>query len=265
MNIGLIFPLLAGLTWGISSILLGKGSRELPLGTYLLLTNIMGLVFFVGGIPIPKTPQDFGLLLLITMSLLISAIAFYLSLRTEDVHVVLPFTSANSLVTLIISTVLAGEKLSLMQIVGALLTCIGAMLIAMEKPRKLKLTPAVPYLIITVLGWGTAPVIAKYLPFSAFQSTAVISLGFVIVGLAMGGRLVLEAPALLGGFLANVGLILELIGISLIGAALSGAIVPAESIVPFVYEKFVEKKHIRQHRWLGLISLMLGLALISLG
>ncbi len=273
----LIPALLAGMLWGIGSILYKYGSRYSSLSNYLLITNVSGLVFIFSFFTTPFSFSNFPLLFLLSLLFLIAAIAYYYALKSEDAHIVVPLVTLSGLFAILLACFFLNESLTTIQMIGAGMAIVGAMLVSLTDVRRFKTTPIIPLFcaFVCIVCWGLGTVLLKPLSktYTSFQITAFVSLVFVLFAILL--ELIRQkritfyqegsVASFFAGFLGNTALVFEGISVSLIGAGLTSAILPIECVLPFIYEAFVEKIHIKAHRWIGGFLIVVGLVFVFLG
>ena len=184
----LVPAFLAPLLWGLASILYKHGSRQTSLGSYLIITNISGLMFafsFFSNFQLSFFP--ISMLILLSFLLIVGSISYYMALRMEDAHVVLPLTSTSSLISVFLSIFFFHEQLSFLQLIGIICVVVGAVLVSLDDIKNMKITRSILFVFLAIIAWVCSPIITKSISptYSPYQITAFTSFMFVIVGLVL--------------------------------------------------------------------------------
>lgn len=163
MNSGILFGLGAMLAWGIMDFLAAVACRKIGDYRAFFWPQFIGFGFiifasFFFGHPV-ALDRIFWLLAVAGVLDMIGFIYFYRGLGKGLVGVVSPITSMFAAVTVVLSVIFLGEKVTVLQISSIILIIIGCFLVSTDireflKFKKAKLAEGVKEGLIAMVAWG---------------------------------------------------------------------------------------------------------------
>ena len=163
MNTGILFGLGAMLAWGIMDFLAAIACRKIGDYRAFFWPQLIGFVFiviayFFFGKPI-ALDKFFYILAFAGVLDMIGYIYFYRGLSKGLVGIVSPITSMFASVTVILSIIFLGEKVTLLQIFSIILIVIGCFLVSTDikeffNSKKTKLAEGVKEGLVAMVCWG---------------------------------------------------------------------------------------------------------------
>ncbi|MEM3421529.1 MAG: DMT family transporter [Candidatus Hadarchaeum sp.] len=165
MNIssGVLFGLVAMLSWGIADFFAARAIRRAGVFKTLVWGQAVGLlvliaVAFLVGLAVPS----FYLVIIILLAgflNVVACLAFYHGLQVGKVSIVSPVSASWVVVTVILSLAFLGENLSRSQAIGVVLTISGVFLTSFKfrdllKLRLRNLATGAQFAAISMVAWG---------------------------------------------------------------------------------------------------------------
>lgn len=303
---GLLQGLAAALCWGSTDILAAVAARRIgSLATAALaqvssFAAILVLLIADGG-SIAAVGSEIPLAAVIGVISAIAYLSFYVALRLGPVAVVSPVGSAYGAVAVVLSIALLGERPSVGQALGVVMTTLGILAIGLVLKQGARAAgfvgPGVPFVVVALLSWGLMTVGMAEL----VRGAELIPVLFVMRAVAsatvwgiVGGRLLLRrsvrrrlaerdaadgavlatvpsrrlplgavAMTLVAGLLDVTGVIVYGVGLQVGQAWLVGITSSFGPAVVFLFAVAFLGDRLRPVQWLGLAGLAVGLVLVG--
>ena len=295
MPFGLLTGLTAALFWGTLDVITALGSRVI--GSLLVtagmqsVTAVLFLVIFIAtGATIPTEPASIALAVLLGLIGAGAYLSYFTGIQFGPIAVVSGMVSAFGGLTVVLSVVIRGESLSLLQAFGAAVATVGVLLTALAFDGGLRATrfagPGVVFALVALVLFSlmaiTTDVALETMSWIQIYTIARVvnaSIGTVVLlvlarraGSALGhrpeGGPTWSNPRIVGalvlaGSLDVVGLIAFAIGLEtaptwMVGLAASfGPAVTIMVAVAFLGER------LRPVQWFGLLGILTGMVCIA--
>ena len=281
----LVFGLIAAVTIGSADLIAALTSRKVGVFRVLLGANVVAAVLAtvyvpfgpsVGQVSATEWAYLFGMSVLIILSLL----ALYKGLQIGPVAIVSPVVSASSLVAILLSVIIVGERLSIGQSLGAAATVGGVVLASMDFRQLAGVTSAVQrgamLGVVAMLSGGvwmySIGVLSQELGwFLPVYLNRVLTVALLVA--VQAGRRQSPLSGLTPGVVAAIAFvgIMETIGIfafargseqgsiSIVSAAMS-----AYPLVPIAGGLVIFRERLAQTQTLGLMMVLAGLITLGL-
>jgi len=280
--IGIIFGIIAMFGWGASDFFVTKSARGTNLFKAFLWSQIIALAIMLPVFLIFfKLPQFsfmiIGLILASGILTVIANLTFYKGLQVGKVSIIMPVESCWAIVTVLLSLTLLSEVLTGMQATGIIIILAGAILVSFKWKDLLKIkNPAigVKYAVIAAVAFGIDFVIIDILVGKIGWFLPIFFIGTITAAymLLYSGTTKRDIT-----FPKNVWLFIILVGILDTVAYLSysvgvtseyGSIVApigaASPVVAIILAKIFFKERLEMNQMIGIVSVMVGLVLVSL-
>lgn len=280
----IIFALISYFTWGIGDIFGTIATRKIGGYSTAFYNFVIWLV--VSSLYIPFALSDLNkftfqsLLISITLAFLtpIPVIAFYEGLRVGNAAVVVTITSSFAAISVLISTIFLGEKISLSQGISIVVISLGIVLTSLDlkqlKGRNFLLDRGVPYAILAMIIWGITFAFIK-IPIKQvgwFWPGYISIMGFPLVFIFMKIRKIkLIKPAkrifmslLLSSILLSIGGFSYNLGVSRGLVALVAPIASSAATLFVLLAFLIFKDPITKQQIFGIITTLIGIVLLSI-
>jgi drug/metabolite transporter (DMT)-like permease len=199
--------------------------------------------------------------------------AFFKAFESGKASILAPLCSLYVLVVVILGIVVFGEALSLMQLAGAGLVLLSALVLAFEDLRDFKLEKGVLYIALTIIGWGYYYSFIKiFIPaMGAYMSTVVLEAGvsFFVISYYLAKKKDLSPPPSLQAaliavrsFIIFLGALLYTYAVAGIGVALTSVIVAGTPLVSVPASHVLLGEKLSIHKYLAVLLIVLGLAMV---
>lgn len=267
-------------TWGIAHVLIKRGFAHLsPLQSYVLDTFVALFIwlpygFFAGGKLTDITPLLLGVFLFLG----ITSAGYYYIVEKGPVSIVIPIFSASPIVTVLLSYVFLGERLTLVQLIAIAATILGVIITTTpaKKERKVPETWVLLALFLTIV-WGLEDILVKYAVDQTGNATSIILLAFgQVIAVSLWLFLLPKKqmvpkitrryflPTLIGVILLNAGTIAYMIAMEQSLASLVGPLSNAYVVVTVLFSAIYLREKIRPIQYLGISLVTLGVILVSI-
>lgn len=296
MPFGLLTGLTAALFWGSLDVITALGSRvigslRVTAGMQSVTAVAFLAIFIATGATLPTEPQELGLAALLGLIGAGAYLSYFTGLQFGPIAVVSGMVAAFGGLTVVLSVVLRGESLSLLQAVGATIATIGVLLTALAFDGGLRATrfagPGVIFAVVALVLFSlmaiTTDVALETMSWIQIYTVARVinaSIGTIAVvvlarraGSALGHRPVdgptwsngrIVGALVLAGILDVLGLIAFATGLEtaptwMVG--LASSLGPAVTIIVAV--AFLGER-LRPIQWLGLVGILTGMVCIAI-
>ena len=296
MPVGLVLGLGAALAWGLTDVCATLGGRRLGSLRVLAASQVVGFGFvailaFARHEGLPSDPGATLMSVLVGLAGTGAYLSFFTALRIGPLAVVSPIAAAYGGLTVVLAVLLTGERLTVVQAVGALVATGGVVLAGLVFDGGIRHArvvgrgvgfAVVALVLFAVMTIGAAgPIRAVgWLPviFVGRLTSAIVSVWLLVIALRLRPTWMtplMEAPvertraalavAGLAGLLDAVGLVsfsngLEVSETWLVGLASSFG--PAVAVLVAVA---LLGERLRPTQWLGLAGIGLGLVVVAVG
>jgi uncharacterized membrane protein len=193
MEIWIIYALVAYLMWALVNIvdkfLLEKKFKDYL--SYILLAGLFQIVVFIAipftGFSMPSFEMA-AIGLVAGAMFFLSLVPYFKALSSEDATIVIPLGSLTPVLVLLISVVFLGEIFDYSKIASFMFLVFGGFVLAASdfNFRKIRFTPVLNYIILSIVMFAVATVLTKY-TFSnmpVFEGFVLLRTGAVISSLA---------------------------------------------------------------------------------
>jgi transporter family protein len=283
--LGVFFGILTMLAYGFAEIAETQAARK----TVILRSNLWGwaigsamllmifLLVFHANLP---SVSLFQAILAAVAGILgaLGYLAFYKALRTGKASVIAPISNASAVITVVLSLILLGEKILLLQILGICLIICGSVLISVRK-REAK-TPAkaysagTKYALAVMVFWGLMLFIIGFLVreigwfFPVFFSTVAAAITDLAIALSSRTNLAFPRaaarPVLIESILSTTGFLFYGLGANLAPIAIVAPIASASTFVTVVTARVFLRERPALPYMTSIAFLIAGLVLISI-
>ncbi len=279
---GIFFGIIAMMSWGASDFFVTKSARGCDPFKAFLWSQLFALVLlfaiFLIFFEIPKFSFiTAGLILASAFFTVIANMAFYKSLKAGKVSIVMPVASCWAVVTVFLSLVFLNQSLTQNHVFGVTLAIAGAVLVSFKwnDLKKLKNhSEGVNYAVIAAIAYGMDFVlidlmsneIGWFLP-TLFVGLVTACLLSVYAGIS---RRDISFPRNVWLFIVLVGILDTLAylsyssGVTSVYGAIVAPIGAASPAVSIILAKIFFKEKIEMHQEIGIISVLIGLILLSI-
>jgi drug/metabolite transporter (DMT)-like permease len=295
MPIGLVLGLGAALAWGLTDVCATFGGRRLGSLRVLVASQVVGFALLgvlavARGELVPSDPGSTLAAVLVGLAGTGAYLSFFTALRIGPLAVVSPIAAAYGGLTVVLAVLLAGERLTGIQALGAVIATGGVVLAGLVFDGGIRharivgrgvgfaVVALVLFAVMTMASAGPVRT-AGWLPVIFVARLTSASVGLVLMGVAFArpaslGPL-LEAPqapnrsawvlAGAAGLLDALGLVSFSNGLAqsetwLVGLASSFG--PAVAVLGGV---ILLRERLRPTQWLGLAGIAIGLGTVALG
>lgn len=276
---GILFGLLAMISWGISSCLAKKATDKCGAFQTVVISQTCGLIpiyiiLLFTGIQIP-TFEITAIILFTAFISTVSYLAYYKGLEIGHTSIVTPITSASSLVVFILSLIFLREKLIFNQFIGISLVIFGSLLTSFTKIKKaVKVAKGVPLGVIAMFGWGFSSLFEALIlkgigvVLTAFYLRTIIALFLITSSKIKKTKFSYPKKGILLtlfaiGILDTFGFLFFLYGIKIGLLSLVGPIGNSYAGVTVILAYFFLKEKLEKNQKIGVILLLLGIILAS--
>ncbi|MBI2596576.1 DMT family transporter [Candidatus Daviesbacteria bacterium] len=282
--LAIIFAFISYLGWGIGDILGAQTSRKIGGYSFSLYLSVIGLILSSFYIPFALadlnkfTLESLIIIIILTFLGPIPLVAFYEGLRVGNAAVVGTIASSFALVTVLLSIIFLGEKISLGQSIFISIIFLGIILSSLNlrqlKNKNILLDRGIPYAIVAMLLWGVYFTFIK-IPIKQigwFWPGYLTWLSFPIILIVMQVKRIklikpdkrVFIPLLLAALLINIGGISYNLAISE-GLVSLVAPIASSSVTLFVFLAFlIFKDPITKQQVVGVVTTLIGIVLLSI-
>jgi drug/metabolite transporter (DMT)-like permease len=296
MPIGLALGLGAALAWGLTDVCATLGGKRLGSLRVLAASQLVGFGFiailaFVRGEGLPSDPGATLAAALVGLAGTGAYLSFFTALRIGPLAVVSPITAAYGGLTVVLAVVLTGERLTVLQAVGAVVATGGVVLAGLVfdggirhvrvvgRGVGLAIVALVLFAVMTIGAAGPIRAVG-WLPviFVGRLTSAIVSVSLLVIALRLRPTWMsplMEAPAErtraalavagLAGLLDAVGLVSFSIGLEVSETWLVGLASSFGPAVAVLVAIAVLGERLRPTQWLGLAGIGLGLVVVAVG
>lgn len=271
---GLVFAVMAMLSWGLSNFIAKKAARSFSTRALLIYTApfkilpLLALILFVG-----YTTDPLYILVAAAVSLtgFFPVIFLYKALRVGKVGIIMPVANSSVIYTVLFSVIFFGEKLQTLQYIAAGLVITGTVLISLRRHTK-GLSKGVSFAFVTSLLWGVTFFLWK-IPVNVIGpilTSLIVDAGVVFWGVVLlrdrvrfdiGRRnwliMAVYGFAIIGGSLAW-SLSLSLSQVSLVAPIASSNILIATLLARVFYNE-----KLAAHQYISSILIIAGISLLA--
>jgi drug/metabolite transporter (DMT)-like permease len=286
LSFGILLGLIAVLCWGFADFFVASLLKRKEVLPVLFWSQLLGFVLFAGFAIFSNVffVPAIDLLLVLFFVGLLSAVSYvflYRALKFGHVSVVMPLYSCWALVTMLLSIVFFGEKLSLLQFVGAFLAIVGAVLSSFKlsdllKVRLQNFAAGANFAFVAMLGFGV---------FFAAYGFLISKIGWLLtLVFAVGFRVFFFGVFSIAGEKNNFsfskgGVVVLLLAVGLleffattaysvgVTTELSAIVAPVSSVSPIVtifLAKLFFKEKSEFNQKIGIVSVFVGLLLLAI-
>jgi drug/metabolite transporter (DMT)-like permease len=296
MPIGLALGLGAALAWGLTDVCATVGGKRLGSLRVLAASQLVGFGFiailaFVRGEGVPSDPGATLASALVGLAGTGAYLAFFTALRIGPLAVVSPITAAYGGLTVVLAVVLTGERLTVLQAVGAVVATGGVVLAGLVfdggirhahvvgRGVGLAIVALVLFAVMTIGAAGPIRAVG-WLPviYVGRLTSAIVSVSLLVISLRLRPTWMaplMEAPEVrtrgavaaagLAGLLDAVGLVSFSIGLEVSETWLVGLASSFGPAVAVLVAIAVLGERLRPTQWLGLAGIGLGLVVVAVG
>jgi bacterial/archaeal transporter family protein len=282
-SMGVFFAIISMVVYGVSDILLAKSSRKT--GEYptifwrsiLLSLMLLAVALAVEGtalVPLKHLP----ILLLLGVIGVASYYTYSKALKVGFVSVVSPFAHSAVIITVILSFIFLGERMSLLQSVAVGLIIIGMVFISIDfkeirKMRVRQMTKGMGYAMLTFIGWGAFSFILRlaidrvgpYL--AAFYMEAIgAAVLLLVLPFSSGVKVIGKNSLCIIFFLAATVVIADIasnVAITQVMLSIVAPIMYSASLVGIILATIFLKERLTLTQKLAAGSIILGIILVS--
>ncbi len=279
VNLGIVFGLIALMSWGISNILFKYASRE-----HAPLTNLFYLVGFevVFTIPllffIPLSPVSLGIVAFIVLTAILGFSGLFMYFRgldTGSVSIVAPIAASSPAVTVLLALLFLNETLSGAQALSVLMIILGsiAVSIVVDKKRVKKPEKAVLYTAAAAVLWGVMAVLMAVILDSIHWFMYVVvgrTFGAIVLGGLIASRRFNFRTTRKGLIFSGIGSLFDFggfvaftIGLSQANASIVSPISMAFPAIVVVLAAILLKERMKWYQYISIGVIVAGLVLIS--
>ncbi len=284
LSIGILFGILAMVSWGVSDFLAAKAARKTSVIKALIWSQIAGTLILIMVFSLffkfPAVSLSAVILILICAFLNIAALlGFYKGMQIGNVSVISPISSAYAAITVILSLIFFNEKLNALQAIGISLAILGSILASFKFHDLIKLklkniAVGAEYGLIAMLGGGMLFALIRPLvnDLGWFFPPLLIKTAGIFYALAYSGAAnkSISFPKNAAVFVIIMG-ILETVGFLFIGAGMSfeqtSIVAPVSSTYPLITIMLAQiflREVIDANQKVGIASVLAGLVLLSI-
>jgi len=284
ISLGILFGIVAMLSWGVSDFLAAKAARKTSVLSTLFWSQIAGILMLLLIYPlffkVPAISLAIATLILASAFLnIVALLGFYKGMQIGSVSIISPIASAYSTVTVILSLIFLNEKLSGLQATGIILAISGAVLTSFRFHDLIKLNfrnsvAGVKYGLISLFSWGIFFVlvgilvkdIGWFLPPLIIKTIGI----FYMLSYAGASKKTIPFPKNTALFIILLG-ILETIGFLSVGAGMGfeqiSIVAPVSSTYPLItiiLAQIFFKEIIDINQKVGVAAVLFGLVLLAI-
>ena len=173
LSLGILFGIITMLSWGFSDFFAAKASRKVGVAKTVLWSQTIGIIAFLTifalFFSLPKI-SGYELALMLACGLLgaIGITSLYKGFEVGAISIISPIASASAVVTVVLSLIFLGEKLSYFQGIGITSAIVGAILASFKfhdiaRLNFSKIASGVEYGIIAMFSFGVSFVLIDVL------------------------------------------------------------------------------------------------------
>jgi len=284
ISLGIIFGIIATICWGTADFFVAKAVKKASVFKTFLWSQIIGVGLFIlifssfFKFPILSF-ATLGVILVAAFLATIAYLSFYKGLQVGKVSVISPIAACWAVVTVILSIIFLGEKLTTVQGVGVALAILGAVLTSFKFHDLLKLklknaAKGIKYALIAVFGWGIGFVLIDvlvtelkwFLPFFFIKTAGVLYL-LLYSGTAKKN---ISFPKNIALFVVVIG-ILEVIAFLSYGVGINSEytaiVAPIGATFPMItiiLARIFFKERLDVNQKIGIAAVLAGLVLLSI-
>jgi transporter family protein len=274
---GLLAAFFSGASDTLSKLSISEAGRHKSLVySYLII-----IIFLVIGFVIirPSFSIDASLLPAFIVQIVIGAIAvaaLFKALEKGKASILAPLSSLYILVVIGLGALFLNEHLSAIQLAGGLLVLASSIILSIENRAGFRFEAGVPYLVITILGWGYYYTFIKlFLPaLGPYTTTLFTESGIAILILAFciirrndisvpKGR---EWRGIAGrGIVLFASSLLYIYSVDAIGASMTSIVVAASPLSAIVLSRIILGEKLDLYKYAAALAIVAGLLLIFSG
>ena len=282
--LSIVFGIISMIGYGLTDFLsstVTKKDNPIKLGFwYFLLSSILlaiiGLLLF----KIPKISDVEAIILVVTSFLSVfGLLSFLKALKVGKLSIIAPISGSWSIITVLIGVIFLNETLSILQIVGVILTILGTILTSfkLRDILNLKLNNLVPgsgYAVITMLIWGVfyAAIGVLSKQFGWLYPVFIVTLGSAILLLiySLIKRIKLSFPTKLSGLLVlwailgTIAFVFYSLGANYGYISLVSPITAAAPFIAVILGLLLLKERVEINQIIGISLIIIGLIVITL-
>ena len=284
ISIGIIFGIIAMLSWGFGDFLIAKAVRSAGVFRTFFWSIVLGLapilIIFALFFKFSAVSLFTGLLLIAISSLFfVGVLSLYKGFQIGVISIISPIASAGAVVTVILSLIFLKEVLSVSQAIGISLAILGSILASFKfhdliKLKLKKLATGVEFAMIAMLTGGVAFVllditISELGWFMPIFFIRIIG-SFIAMIYAGAAKKNISFPVNIVWILVAIS-ILETVAILAIGAGISSdltsIVIPVSSafpIITIILARIFFKEILELNQKIGVIAVLVGLVLLAI-
>ena len=271
---GLLAAFCSGASDTVSKLSISEAGRykSLLYGYFVIVLLLASGFFFLR----PSFVIDISLLPFFLVQIIIGAVAvaaLFKAFEQGRASILAPLSTLYALVVIGFGAVFLNEHLSLIQLFGGLLVLSSSLILAVENRKGFRLEAGVPYLVLTILGWGYYYTFLKlFLPtLGPYTATLFTEAGItiVILGYCIFRKKDISVPVgaewrgILGrGVIIFFSALLYTYSMEAIGAAITSMIVAASPLFAIVLSHFILNERLDAYKYAAVATIMIGLFLI---
>lgn len=278
---GIFFGIIAMMSWGASDFFVTKSARGCEPFKAFLWSQIVALIIlftiFLTFFETPKFSLSIaGLILSSALCTVIANMAFYKSLKVGKVSIVMPVASCWAVVTVLLSLIFLNQSLTQNRALGVVLAITGAVLVSFswKDLKKLKNhAEGVNYAIIAALAYGVDFVLIDMMAnkigwFFPILFVGLVTACFLSIYAGMSGKDI-SFPKniwhfiILVGILDTVAYLFYSSSVTTVHGAVMAPIAASSPAVSILLGKIFFKEKTERHQEIGIISVLIGLILLS--
>lgn len=203
----------------------------------------------------------------------VSGMAFFKAFESGRASILAPLCSLYVLVVVFFGITVFGESLGALQLGGAALVLLSAIVLGFEDVRGLRLEKGVLLIALTIIGWGYYYSFIKvFIPaMGPYMTTLMLEggVGALVIAyyLSKGKDMGLPDPAqgktiLVRSFLIFLGALLYNYAVAAIGVSLTSVIVASTPLVSMPASHLLLGEKLGPHKYAAVALIVLGLALV---
>ncbi|MCX6709711.1 MAG: DMT family transporter [Candidatus Woesearchaeota archaeon] len=280
IEIGVIFGIISMFAWGISDFLAARSvKKESVFSVFFwsqmastLLLFILFRKFDFSGI----SAKALIFIIITSVVDIVAYLAYYKAFSVGKTSIISPVVSCWAAVTVVLSVILFGEKLSAVQVLGILLAIFGSVFISFKiheiRGRKIK-SKGLGLAVIAMLAWGSQVVFIRALvgELGWFMPTILIKLALIPIafiyakaskqGLNLSKKSIV--PMIAVGALESIGFLAISYGINSAYASIVAPVSAAFPLVTILLARIFFKETMEGNQKIGAIMIIAGIILLS--
>jgi drug/metabolite transporter (DMT)-like permease len=253
--------------------ILGSGRYKAIVYNYVVVVLLLAAGAFALGVPFSFPPELLPAFIAQSVIGAGAIIAFFKAFESGRASILAPLSMMYVLIVIALGAAVFGENLSMMQLGGAALVLLSAVVLAFEDIQKFRLEAGALLLALTILGWGYYYTFIKLFiaPMGAYMATVVLETGVALCIFAyyLWRQKDLSPPApgqagaiLLRSIIIFAGALLYMYAVAGIGVSLTSVIMAGTPLISLPASRILLGERLSAHKYAAAALIVLGLALV---